>query len=460
LPKIVGLTTLHMMLLYFVIFTVTTAGYRSQAQATGVPSLMRAQKAGVIAGVVAIVTFVLMLSGYWQVRIPFLAYIELAAMMTSVPFVIAVAYRSYQFPFMDAFIREVISGVILLVAFVIAISLSKFFLWITTCAVLLTYSKAPLTRWVERRFVGYAEPVEEQEERIGKAIRALTQMHEFGPRVSEILAGELEAEWVDISSNPRSDASHRFAISGSGLWLSVGARIGGRQYMSRHLRIARTAALQLAAHHHQLSQHELRDATARAQIRALQAQMNPHFLFNTLNVLANLIHSNPFKAERVTEEFADIFRYALESTRIEWVTLDDELHFIEAYLGIEKARFEERLIYSFDVDAAIRSTRIPPMILQPLVENAIKHGIGPNVDGGEIRITAQLTVDRVVITVEDTGATRSSGSRLRGAGIGLTNIRQRLQHLYGEAGNLELEQISPAGTRATLTLPQLIGVDA
>src|SRR5207237_9656380 len=102
-------------------------------------------------------------------------------------------------------------------------------------------------------------------------------------------------------------------IPGSGLWLSVGPRIGGRHYMSRQLRIARAAVLQLAAHHHQLSQHELREVTARAQMRALQAQINPHFLFNTLNVLANLIHSNPGKAEHVTEELADIFRYALES---------------------------------------------------------------------------------------------------------------------------------------------------
>src|SRR5207244_11404661 len=108
--------------------------------------------------------------------------------------------------------------------------------------------------------------------------------------------------------------------------------------------LARTAALQLAAHHHQLMQHEMRELTARAQMRTLQAQINPHFLFNTLNVLANLIHSNPSKAERVTEELADVFRYALESTRTEWVKLDDELHFLESYLEIEHTRFEERLI--------------------------------------------------------------------------------------------------------------------
>ena len=280
-------------------------------------------KAGVIASVLAIGTFVLMLSGYWHLPVPLLPYIELAAMLTSVPFVIATAYRLYQFPFMDAFIREVIAGSILLVGFVASVLVLTNRFGVIACTVILAYCKAPLTRWVERTFLGYEEPVEAQEERIGNAIRALTRLDEFGARVSEILATELEADWVEINSAPRSDAAHRFEIPGSDLSLSIGPRAAGRQYMSRQLRLARTAALQLAAHHHQLMQHEMRELTARAQMRTLQAQINPHFLFNTLNVLANLIHSNPSKAERVTEELADVFRYALESTRTEWVKLDE-----------------------------------------------------------------------------------------------------------------------------------------
>jgi len=204
----------------------------------------------------------------------------------------------------------------------------------------------------------------------------------------------------------------------------------------------------------------MREATARAQMQALQAQINPHFLFNTLNVLANLIHSNPSKAERVTEELADVFRYALESTRLEYVKLDDELEFIRSYLEIEKARFEERLVYSFDVDSASRSVRIPAMILQPLVENAVKHGIGPKVEGGAVRVSTRLEPDRLVIIVEDTGIGRASGLRQRGMGVGLNNIRQRLQHLYGENGTLSLQDLNPAGTRAVLSLPQLVGVQS
>jgi len=228
--------------------------------------------------------------------------------------------------------------------------------------------------------------------------------------------------------------------------------------MSRELRVARTAALQLAAHQHQLGQHELRELTARAQMRALQAQINPHFLFNTLNVLSNLIHTNPAKAERITEGLAGIFRYALESTRVEWVALDDELEFLRSYLEIEKARFEERLVYSIDVDAALRPLKIPPMVLQPLVENAIRHGIAPKVEGGEVRITGHFGADGLLLVVEDTGVGHDGRSRPQGNGIGLSNVRERLKHVYGESASLSLEHVNPAGTKAVLVLPHPAGV--
>src|SRR5262245_9058374 len=453
-----GWVILHVMLFYFLIFMVATVARRAPTGSSGVRERMRAYKATVIAAVVGVTVFVLMLSGYWHLRVPFLQYIGLAAMLTSVPFSIASAYKLYQYPFMDAFIREVLSGVILLTIFATALSASNSVLWITFCAVVLVYSKALLTRWVERTFLGYVESVEEQEERIGTAIRGLTQIDEFGARVSEILAKELEAEWVEIAPNPRPDTVNEFSIPGSGLLLALGPRIGGRRFMSRQLRTARTAALQLAAHHHQLHQQKLQELTARAEIRALRAQINPHFLFNTLNVLANLIHSNPEKAERVTEELAGIFRYALESTRVEWVTLNEELEFLESYLAIEKARFEERLSYSFDVDAHTRSLKIPPMILQPLVENAIKHGIAPEVNGGSMKISRRVMSDSFLIAIEDTGAGRGNGSRHPGTGIGLKNVRERLLQVYGDAAMLKLEDIDSGGTRATLTLPQPVGV--
>jgi len=129
------LATLHLMLMYFVIFTITTAQFQAPPEAATVPWVIRARKAMVIAGILSIATFVLMLTGYWRVRVPFLGYVELAAMMMSVPFAVAVAYRLYELPFMDAFIREVISGALILGGFSALLVMSKHTVWITTCAI-------------------------------------------------------------------------------------------------------------------------------------------------------------------------------------------------------------------------------------------------------------------------------------------------------------------------------------
>ncbi len=460
--------TMNVMLFYFVTFFVLSRGKSQNDKASRSLPMLRANKAAVIASSLAMGTFFFVL---WSpYRIGRTAWMELAAQMTSVPFTIAMAYRLYQFPFMDAFLRDVLTGAALLAGFCVALSIGPAStvmlpLWMATVAVGLAFAKAPLSRWVDRALLGYSEAIEDQEERVAGAIRGLTQLPEFIARVSEILRHELEADWVDTGSERRADAVADFRIPGSTpMWLALGPRRGSRTYMSRQLRVASRAVLELATQHERLQredaerrqlvqQHELREITARAQMRALQAQINPHFLFNTLNVLANLIHSNPAKAEHLTEDLAEIFRYALESTRLERVRLDDELRFIESYLEIERARFENRLTYSIDIDKSLGSMRIPPMILQPLVENAVKHGISPKVEGGEVRIIARSGADRVTICIEDTGAGLSRKSR-GGSGIGLPNVRDRLAHVYGDAAVLGLEELSTGGTRASLMLPQ------
>lgn len=465
-PGLTVQTTLYLMLLYFVAFSVRGWLRRRSIPANGPAAVRRANQAGVIAALLGSAMFILMLGSRDLIRPDWVSYINLAAMMTSVPFTIAIAYHMYELPFMDAFVREALSGVILLSTFVIVLAATAplqqpDMLVILTMifAMALAYAKEPVTRWVEQSLMGYSGSVEEQEERIGTAIRGLTQMDEFASQVSEIVRVELDADWVRIEPAPVPGAACHFEIPGlSAMFLSLGPRAGGRRYMSRHLRVSRTAALQLATHLQQLSHHELRGTTARAQMKALQAQINPHFLFNTLNVLASLIHTNPAKAERVTEELAEIFRYALESTRMEWVKLEDELHFLESYLEIEKARFEERLVFRFDVDPKAGSLLVPAMILQPLVENAVIHGISPKVEGGEVRVAARIEGERLIVTVEDTGAGMRNRSRQGGTGIGLSNVRERLNHLYGDESVLQIEDLVPAGTRVSLALPLFKGV--
>src|SRR5262245_41885203 len=274
------------------------------------------------------------------------------------------------------------------------------------------------------------------------AIWSLVRREQFSDWVSHFLAPEMNAHWAEFDSSPRKDAASVFEVPGSEpMWLSLGSRIDGRAYMSRQLRMAQTTALQLAAQYERvireeferrqlISQHELRELTSRAQIRALQAQIRPHFLFNTLNVLSNLIHTEPRKAEDLTEELASVFRYTLDATRMEWVPLEDEVRFVTSYLRIEKARFEGRLSYDIDLEPQTRPVRVPPMILQPLVENAVRHGIASRIEGGIVRLSASLSAGQLVLIVEDSGSGLKTEDNPDRRGIGLKNVRDRLKHIY------------------------------
>jgi signal transduction histidine kinase len=393
-------------------------------------------------------------------------------MMGTVPFSIYLAYRYYQFPFMDVYIREAVTGLAVVMGFVAAVSASSLLpselqvLWLVAVAFALAFAKEPLSREVERRLLGYQETIEQQEERLGNALRALTELDSFTSQAESILECDLEAEWVAIEVVSRTDAKHRFEVKGSvPSWLMLGPRVGKRAYMSRQLRLARSAALLLAAQQEWLrsqdnerrrlmEQHELRELTARAEMRALQAQINPHFLFNTLNVLANLIQDNPERAERVTEQLAEVFRYVLESTRREWVSLEEEVRFLKAYLDIETTRFGERLRHHWNLDPIAAKARIVPMLLQPLVENAVRHGITPSPEGGDLWIDAKVhNSSTLVLQVEDSGVGISARSSRPGCGVGLNNVRERLSRCYGAEAKLVIEPRDPKGTRATLFLP-------
>jgi signal transduction histidine kinase len=459
--------TLTLMLGFFVLLTIQGLQLRRDRRSL---QLVRIRRAGFIASGASAVLFVLYLSGAVG-TVEMANYMRLAAMMTTVPSAIYLAYRFYQFPFMDVYIREAVTGLILVMglAFFLATSLllpvGLQSLWFAAGAVCLAFAKEPLSREVERQLLGYRETLERQEERLGIALRGLTELDSFKAQAEGILLCELEAEWVAVGAECRPDMVYRFERKGSvPEWLTLGPRVGRRAYMSRQLRLARSAALQLAAQQEWLrsqdnerrrliEQHRLRELTARAEMRALQAQINPHFLFNTLNVLANLIQTHPERAERVTEQLAEVFRYALECTRREWVSLEEELRFLQAYLDIETARFGERLRHHCSLDPAAAKVRIVPMLLQPLVENAVRHGIGPALYGGDLWIDVKLHNTRLMLQVEDSGVGVSAGSSKQGFGVGLRNVRERLSRCYGERAELVIDAREPEGTRATLFLP-------
>ena len=190
-----------------------------------------------------------------------------------------------------------------------------------------------------------------------------------------------------------------------------------------------------------------------AQLRLLQGQIEPHFLFNTLaNVVALIDHDAP-RAKAMLESFTDYLRSSLASLRHGQSTLGSELALVQAYLCLLKTRMEDRLQFSIDNVAELRDARLPPLLLQPLVENAIHHGLEPKVDGGRVRVSARLQEAVLVIEVTDDGlGLHAPPRRKAGAGMALNNLRERLLAQYGSTASLTLTDAHP-GTVATLRLP-------
>jgi len=205
----------------------------------------------------------------------------------------------------------------------------------------------------------------------------------------------------------------------------------------------------------QTRQRELSELAATAQLAALRAQINPHFLFNSLNSIAQLIHADPDKAEACVERLAEIFRYILHRAEQEFVPLAEELQMTRAYLDIERARFDERLRVETRVDPRSLSQLIPNLILQPLVENAVKHGLSRKLGVGTVSIDARVDGELLTLTVGDDGLGMAEPvlAEVYARGVGLRNLRARLERLYGMDHLPEIQSSPGRGTVVRLRLP-------
>jgi nitrogen fixation-related uncharacterized protein len=251
-----------------------------------------------------------------------------------------------------------------------------------------------------------------------------------------------------------------------GVWLAGGnlfewfRRIQGSNLII--VSVAATLGLVTLVIHHffatKAKQYEAERRATEAQLRLLQGQMEPHFMFNTLATVLTLIDCDTPKARQMLEAFIDYLRASLGRLRAGDCTLGDELTMTEAYLSLMHARMGDRLAFRIDVaDPALRGALLPPLLLQPLVENAIHHGLECKVEGGEVVVTARRDGNRVTIQVVDNGLgecespVRRVGAK--GNGVALENLRARLLSRYGDAAALTLELRPDAGARATITLP-------
>lgn len=196
------------------------------------------------------------------------------------------------------------------------------------------------------------------------------------------------------------------------------------------------------------------------QISLLKSQINPHFLFNTLNSISTLIHSSKDQARKVLTQLSDIFRYALESHSGKLVKLANEIEFIENYIRIQQVRFGDRLKFEMHVDPACLDLSIPPMILQPLVENSVKYGIAPKEEGGTINLVVKHLTGAVFFEVTDDGLGVNAKKVMDGSagGVGMTNTDLRLKSYYGPSAQLQV-RASEHGYSVSFSIPVLASTE-
>ena len=292
---------------------------------------------------------------------------------------------------------------------------------------------APAVLWLTSRF-----PLEPQRWRAP----LLVHLAAFPAVAAAVVAGYLGLRQLFGAPSTRSflfeyvNSLHTHAFTYLVLALVVHAVLYYRGVRARELRAA-----------------ELSAQLADARLYALQAQLQPHFLFNTMHAISAWVREDPDAAEEMLAELADLLRAVLETDDQPEVSLDHELALAERYLTIQRFRFGERLEVELDVDPSLRDALVPTLVLQPLVENAIRHGIADRVGKAELAIRARRRDDLLEILVIDDGPGADMATRDPEAwGTGLNNTAERLRQLYGSTGELRLTNLSP-GLEARITLP-------
>jgi hypothetical protein len=265
------------------------------------------------------------------------------------------------------------------------------------------------------------------------------------------IAGVLLARWAtDTETFVSGQESSRMLLTSVALALAIGAA-ASYYFYARSLLIEREAQLKEAELARALGRQQLSEA----QLKMLQAQIEPHFLFNTLSNVLNLIDDEPAIAKTMLTDLTRLLRRSLQRARADRIALADEFADIRAYLDIQSHRMGPRLRYALTIEPGLEPVSIPPYLLQPLVENAIRHGLEPQVEGGDIAVRAAREGDLLTIEVAD------SGRGLRAdhpPGVALANIRDRLAAKYGSRAELSLHPNAPRGVIARLRLP--LGGDA
>jgi signal transduction histidine kinase len=426
--------------------------------------------------------------------------VELVAHQSSLPLALVILYQDFRFAFADLFLKRALSLILL--------TLTAFGLYVFVAAPLLRYHETHdrndvqavsliITLWVATALVypslhkfavwlvdkiilrrtNYETLRAEIAQEIEKRESAEDILREVCRRLAPALTAG-SANWTE-SREPKINMpfvnftpheAEIFIPTAEAPFYKIALKnfAGGRHLLSDEIKTLEAVGLLTARridavrvtherYTREIREQEFSKLATEAQLSALRAQINPHFLFNALTTIGYLIQTAPDKAFSTLMRLTQLLRGVLRATG-EFSTLEAELKLIEAYLEIEKARFEERLRVRLEVPPDLLKARVPSLILQPLVENAVKHGISESKTGGEIGIRAELETTGgseafLKLTVSDTGRgfSETEFAERQKQGVGLQNIRERLRNYYGKAASFNIENRN--GTRAEIAIP-------
>jgi signal transduction histidine kinase len=426
-------------------------------------------------------------------------WLQLAGHHASLPLVLLILYQDFRFAFADIFLKRALSFIFLaalifgMFAFAVLDILNQkptsersiallLALWALTgiLAPFLSRTAAWLIDKVVLRRADYTLLVRGLSDTFERCENPSSILDETVRALSPALSAQ-SIEWTEVAvtdsrnwigQDRRSARITILPVDAPYYVLSIRDLMGGRRLLSDDValleRVAVFAARRIDAvrsmqerYQRDVREQEIRKLAAEAELRALRAQINPHFLFNALTTIGYLIQTAPERALGTLMRLSGLLRGVLRSGE-EFVTIGEELDLIEAYLDIERARFEDRLRVLIDVPWELRGIRIPALVIQPLVENAIKHGISESLSGGEVRISARLrqadekdAEPTVIICVSDTGTgvTDSILARRRARGFGLSNIEERLQRYGSVVPSLTIQSAPGVGTVVEVRIP-------
>jgi len=333
-----------------------------------------------------------------------------------------------------------------------------------------------IDRLIDRAFLGRRYTPLEAERLFARSVQAPVDEEDLRIRAEQSLAEILEVPVVisfDASHQPPPEGEGSMTVTierhgGGNGWIHAPRRPNGVPFMSDDRRLLQSLASTLAfalqnvrfrlhKKHQEERERVLKLLASRAELKALRAQIDPHFLFNALNSIAGLIARRPALADETITQLAEVFRYTLRRSEHEWVRLDEEVEFIRAYLQVEKARFGDRLRIEVSVDPAAHELTIPSMMIQPLIENAIKHGASEIEGPGEVALRVARSNGYLTIDVLDNGPGFPSGFSFHepaeeSCGHGLRNVAERLSGYFGDAGKIDWTR-SGALTRVSIVIP-------